>query len=423
MKHTVTLQFLAVAALLAGCASKTESLPAVAPAEPRERQAPAEVSPRGPAADNAHREREIRAVMEMRERGEINDAQALRLIAVLNGVSTAPAVPRQEPVVSAASATPAASTASSVAVSAQAVLATKVSGYKPSAKVTARLRSVGSDSMDRVMERWIKGFSAHHEGLRAGHEGKGSSTAVPALLEGRSDFGPMSRPLKAEEIARFESRFGYTPTQVRVAVDALAVYVHPSNPLAGKGLTLKQLDAIFSASRKRGGTAVVTWGDLGATGEWKAAPVRLYSRNSASGTYGFFRDEVLQKGEFRDETKFLPGSAEVVAAVGADKYGIGYSGIGYKTEAVAAVPIASAEGAQPVVPNEAGAQSGAYPVARSLSVVINRKPGEAASDLQREFIGYILSESGQADVVAEGYFAVPVKERAGELGKLRYNAE
>ena len=411
----------AVAATLSGCSAGREtSVTTVPPPGPGRSGAPSSPSAPAPAADASHREREIRVVMEMRERGEINDAQALRLIAALNGVTVprAPA-PAAVPVAESPPVAP-----SGVAPSpAPVVAAFKDSGYKAGARLTGRLRSVGSDSMDRVMERWTKGFGAHHEGLRSSHEGKGSSTAVPALLEGRADFGPMSRPLKAEELARFESRFGYAPTQIRTAVDALAVYVHPANPLAAKGLTLKQLDAVFSASRKRGGAAVLTWGDLGASGEWKAAPVRLYSRNSASGTFAFFKDEVLLKGEFRDDMKQLVGSAEVVSAVAADKFGIGYSGIGYKTSAVAALPLAPDEKSAAVEPGEAGAVSGAYPIARGLHVVINRKPGEAASDLQREFIAYVLGAEGQAAVEAEGYFALPPRERAGELAKLRYNAE
>lgn len=419
----LSLHSLALAALVTGCAARPESVPPVAPpVEPARPHAQAQAAPAVPAADNAHREREIRAVLEMQQRGELTDKQALRLIARLNGIT-----PTQDGASGPSGAAPAAvavvAAVAPAAAPVSAVSAPHAGAYKPAAVMTGRLRSIGSDSMDRVMERWTKGFSKFHPALRAGHEGKGSSTAVPALLEGRADFGPMSRPLKAEEIARFEARYGYAPTQIRTAVDALAVYVHPTNPLAGKSLTLRQVDAAFSASRKRGGSDVVTWGDLGATGEWKAAPVRLYSRNSASGTYGFFRDEVLLKGDFREGTRFEAGSAEVVAAVASDKFGIGYSGIGYKTAAVAAVAIAADETKPAVSPDEKSAVSGSYPIARSLSVVINRKPGETASDLQREFVTYILSGEGQSDVAAEGYFAIPEAERGAELNKLRYNAE
>lgn len=291
-------------------------------------------------------------------------------------------------------------------------------GYKPGAEVAGRMRSVGSDSMDRIMEEWTKAFSVYHSRLRPTHEGKGSSTALPALLEGRADIGPMSRPLKPDEIAKFREKFGYAPTSLRVAVDALAVYVHPSNPILKTGLTLKQLDAAFSSTRKRGGAPVVTWGDLGLTGDWKDSPVRVYSRNSASGTHGFFREEVLSKGEFREDATCLPGSAELVAAVGADRYAIGYSGIGYKTDVVGAVPVAVSETAPFVEPIEKAALSRAYPVSRDLYLVVDRKPGEPASALVREFSRFVLGSEGQACVRREGYFPVPAAELPAELAKV-----
>lgn len=406
-----SLVVLSASALMGGCSSRTESAPPPA--------APAPAAP-----EESRREHEIRVVMAMRSRGEITDAQALRLVAALNGEPLAEAVrPSGAPVVAPAAPTPAPAPASAAVVSVAPAPVSSSAGYVAGARVTARLRSAGSDSMDRIMDRWTKGFAACHEGLRTSHEGKGSSTAVPALIEGRADFGPMSRPPKADETARFVARFGYAPTVIRTATDALAVYLHPSNPLAKRGLTLKQVDAIFSSTRKRGGAAVTTWGDLGAEGEWKAAPVRVYSRNSASGTYAFFKDEALAKGEFRADTAFLPGSAEVIAAVAGDKFGAGYSGIGFKSASVAAVPLAAEEGRPPVTPDEAGATSGAYPLARGLYVAINRRPGDPASDLQREFIGYILSETGQSDVAAEGFFALSPKDRVAEAAKLRYNAE
>lgn len=412
MTLRTTLPPLALSVVLGGCTVATrDTTPAPA-------AAPIVAAPlHAPAADNAHREREIRAVLDMQQRGELTDAQALKLIARLNGVGTdtAPVPAKPE-----TGAMPPAPRAKAVAA---AESTAKVSGYKAACRLTGRLRSVGSDSMDRVMARWTRDFVAFHPELRTSHEGKGSSTAVPALMESRADFGPMSRPLKAEELAAFETRFGYSPTQIRTAVDALAVYIHPANPLSTKGLSMAQVDAAFSAVRKRGGKQVVTWGDLGATGEWAAAPVRCYSRNSASGTYGFFKDEVLLKGDFRGDTQFLPGSAEVVSAVAGDKYGIGYSGIGYKTDKVAALPIIVESGKPAVVPDEAAAVTGRYPIARSLSLVIHRKPGEAASDLHREFITYTLSPEGQAAVRAEGYFPLPEAEVAAELVKLRYNAQ
>ncbi len=394
----VPLASLALAVFFAGCSSPST------PVAPAETDRPTRVEKTAPDAD-------IRVILELQRRGEITETQALRIIAALRGMLP-PAEARPAPPQARAPA-PAAPNAASVSEP-----VSRPSGYKAGAELTGRLRSVGSDSMDRMMEEWSKGFSLHHPRLRLTHEGKGSSTAVPALLEGRADVGPMSRPLKREEIEMFERRFGYAPIQIRAATDALAVYVHPSNPVAAKGLTLAQIDAVFSASRKRGGAPVVTWGDLGAEGEWKSAPVRVVSRNSASGTYGFFRDEVLLKGEFREDTRYLVGSAEVVAAVEADRFAIGYSGIGYKTPGVAAVRVASDAKSGYREPTETNAASGAYPVTRGLFVTLHHKPGEPVSELHREFVRYILSPQGQEAVRREGYFPVPTREVPSELQKL-----
>ncbi len=402
MKRTLALlHTLALGAFLAGCSSG-ESTP---------------VSGAGSEAA-APRDADIRAILNMSWRGEISDTQAIRLIAALRGISLDDAAPAVATTAPAPVVAPVTHEPVSTHAAEPAAPRGVKRGYKPGIQIAGRLRSTGSDSMDRIMEEWAKGFAAYQPKLRVSHEGKGSSTAVPALLEGRADVGPMSRPLKKEEIAQFESKFGYAPTQIRTAVDALAIYVHPDNPILATGLTTKQLDSIFSATRKRGGAAVTTWGDLGLTGEWKGAPVRLFSRNSASGTYGFFRDEVLAKGEFREETKFLVGSAEVVAAVAEDKFAIGYSGIGYKTPSVAVVKIAATETSGYKEPTEANAVTGEYPVSRSLFVTLNRKPGDPVSDLHREFVAYILSDEGQDAVRREGYFALPAKEVPAELVKL-----
>lgn len=405
MKPRLLPASLALAALLSGCSSAPEAVPPVNTSTP-----------------SAYESDGIRVVLDMRRRGEIGDAQAMRLVAAMRGVNLDAAPSASAPESATSNATPIPTPVVTVPVPVATAPAARErpsgAGYKPGAEVAGRMRSVGSDSMDRIMEEWTKAFSGYHPRLRFTHEGKGSSTALPALLEGRADIGPMSRPLKADEIAKFREKFGYAPTSLRVAVDALAVYVHPSNPILKTGLTLRQLDAAFSSTRKRGGAAVVTWGDLGLTGDWKDAPVRVYSRNTASGTHGFFREEVLSKGEFREGATYLPGSAELVAAVGADRYAIGYSGIGYRTDAVGAVPVAVSEKTAFVAPTEAAALSRSYPVSRDLYLVLNRKPGEPASPSVREFSRFVLSAEGQACVHREGYFPVPVAELPAELAKV-----
>src|SRR5262245_3946923 len=161
-----------------------------------------------------------------------------------------------------------------------------IAEYKPVGGVSGSINSIGSDTLNNVMTLWAEGFKAMYPNVKIGIEGKGSSTAPPALIEGTAQFGPMSREMKPTEIDAFEKKYGYKPTQIRVAIDALAVYVHKDNPATG--MTLSTVDGIFSSTRKRGGKDIKNWGQAGLTGEWANKPISLYGRNSASGTYGFF---------------------------------------------------------------------------------------------------------------------------------------
>ncbi len=278
--------------------------------------------------------------------------------------------------------------------------------YTPVQGVSGNLKSVGSDSMNNEMTLWAEGFRGFYPDVRIEVEGKGSSTAPPALIAGTSHFGPMSRAMKAEEIDKFERAFGYEPTALPTSIDMLAVYVHKDNPIAG--LSLQQLDAIFGKTRKGGhATDIRTWGDLGLTGEWAGKPISLYGRNSASGTYGYFKEHALFKGDYKDEVKEQPGSSSVVQGVASDRYGIGYSGIGYKTADVRAVPLAAATGQPFVEALPDHGYSGEYPLARYLYLYVNHKPGGALDPLRREFVRYVFSRAGQAEVVKDGYLPVP----------------
>lgn len=289
--------------------------------------------------------------------------------------------------------------------------------YEKDAAVRGRLRSIGSDTMDKMMADWETDFKSHHPGIRVIHEGKGSSTAIPALVEGRSDFGPMSRDVKPAEAEKFEQKFGYKPTVMPVAIDALAIYVHPDNPIKDRGLSMSELDAIFSSTRRRGQAAdIKTWGDLGLTGSWADKPINVYSRNSASGTYGFFKDEVLMKGDFKGSNRELAGSEEVVRSVENDPYSIGYSGFGYKTPGVALVPLSN--GGSIIEANQENAINGIYPLARNLYLVINHRPGAMPKTLHAEFIRYVYSQEGQEKVSRNGYFPVSSKTAAQQLSSL-----
>jgi phosphate transport system substrate-binding protein len=289
--------------------------------------------------------------------------------------------------------------------------------YKATSGVSGTLKSIGSDSMNNEMALWSEGFRKLYPGVKIEVEGKGSATAPTALIEGTAQFGPMSRPMKNEEISAFKSKFGYEPTSIKTSLDVLAVYIHRDNPI--KSLSLQDVDAIFSKTRKGGAAKdIVTWGDLGAKGEWANKPIQIYGRNSASGTYGYFKEHALAKGDFKDSVKEQPGSAAVVQAVASDKFGIGYSGIGYKTDAVKTVPLSLKPGKEAVAATEETALAGQYPLGRYLLIYINKTPNKELDPARREFLLYVLSAQGQESVEKNGYIALPLKVLKQERAKL-----
>jgi phosphate transport system substrate-binding protein len=286
----------------------------------------------------------------------------------------------------------------------------KLPEYKAQAGVSGNLNSIGSDTLNNLMTFWAESFRKVYPGVKIQIEGKGSSTAPPALIAGTAQLGPMSREMKAAELDGFEKKFGYKPRAVAVALDGLAVFVNKDNPV--KSLTLEQADAIFSATRKRGAEAITTWGQVGLTGEWANRPISLYGRNSASGTYGYFKEHVLKGGDYAPMVKEQPGSASVVQGIEKELGGIGYSGIGYATSGVRALPIAD-KGA-PIDPNYENVETFKYPIARYLYVYINVPPA-GADKLTCEFIKFVVSKQGQADTVKDGYFPLSVKASAKAL--------
>ena len=282
-------------------------------------------------------------------------------------------------------------------------------GYNQVSGVSGNLKGIGSDTLNNLMALWSEGFNSLYPGVKIEIEGKGSSTAPPALIEGTAQFGPMSREMKLKERDAFEKKFGYSPSRARVAVDALALFVHRDNPI--KSITLQQVDAIFSKNRKGGyHKNIKTWGDLGIVGKgWADKPISLYGRNAASGTYGYFKKVALFKGDYKDTVKEQPGSSAVIQGVAADKYGIGYSGVGYKTADVKTVPLSIEEGKEAFDANAKNAYSGDYALARFLYVYVNRNPVSELDPLRAEFLKYILSKQGQLIVIKGGYY--PVSER------------
>ncbi len=285
--------------------------------------------------------------------------------------------------------------------------------YQKVAGVAGNLNSIGSDTLNNLMTFWAEAFGKLYPNVKIQIEGKGSATAPPALAEGTAQLGPMSRKMKPEEEEAFEKKHGFKPTRIDVALDCLAVYVHKDCPI--EGLTLAQLDSVFSKTRKSGFADVTTWGELGLTGSWAQLPISLYGRNSASGTYAYFKEHVLLKGDYKDTVKEQPGSAAVVNGVAKDRAGIGYSGIGYKTSEVRAVPLAKTPDDPLAEPSFENALKGTYPLGRTLYIYVAKGPGEPLSPMVKEFLRFVLSQEGQEIVVKDGYGALPVKLLAKQL--------
>jgi phosphate transport system substrate-binding protein len=292
----------------------------------------------------------------------------------------------------------------------------KLPEYKKVSGISGNVSSVGSDTLANMMTFWAEDFKRTYPNVNVQIQAAGSSTAPPALTEATSNLGPMSRKMKMREIEAFQKRYGYKPTRVRVAIDALAVFVHKDNPL--EGLTIAQVDAVFSNNRKCGADKDIDrWGDLGLSGAWTGKDVQLYGRNSVSGTYGYFKKKALCKGDFKNSVNEQPGSASVVQSVSASLNGIGYSGIGYRTSGVRALPLAK-KGQVFIEANMENAISGKYPLSRYLYVYVNKHPNKALPPMEAEFLKMILSKTGQKIVEKDGYIPLPSKVVAKEYKKL-----
>lgn len=293
----------------------------------------------------------------------------------------------------------------------------KLPTYKAASGVSGNLSSVGSDTLANLMTLWAEEFKRQYPNVNIQIQAAGSSTAPPALTEATSNIGPMSRKMKAKELAAFEKKYNYKPTAIPVAIDALAVYVNKDNPI--KGLTIPQVDAIFSSTRKCGnGSDISNWGNAGLTGAWKSRAIQIFGRNSVSGTYGYFKKHALCKGDYKNSVNEQPGSASVVQSVGASLNGIGYSGIGYKTSSVRAVPLTKKAGKPFIAASTDNALKGTYPLSRFLYIYVNKHPNKALPPLEREFLKLVLSKQGQQVVVKDGYIPLPHSVVEKQMAKL-----
>ena len=277
--------------------------------------------------------------------------------------------------------------------------------YQRVSGISGNLSSVGSDTLNNLMTLWAEEFANFYPNVNIQIQGAGTSTAPPALIEGTSNFGPMSRPMRDSEQRAFEDRYGYPATVVPVAIDLLAVYVNRDNPI--EGMTIEQVDAVFSSTRRCGGAEDITrWGQLGLTGSWSNRDITLYSRNAVSGTYGYFRQHALCDGDFKATINEQPGSASVVQGVTESLNGIGYSGIGYTTSGVRAINLGK-EGGDYFAPTGENATTGDYPLARFLYLTVNKHPNRDLAPREAEFLRMVLSREGQEVVRRDGFIPLP----------------
>jgi phosphate transport system substrate-binding protein len=280
----------------------------------------------------------------------------------------------------------------------------KLPAYKAVKGVSGRLAFVGSDTMNNLVSLWCKGFVELNPDVQLERKG-GATTGPPALTAGTVQFAPMSRPMKPIEINNFKKKHGHAPTGLTTSFEMLGVCVYKDNPI--KGLTLKQVDAIFSRTRKGGYPKPINkWGDAGLQGEWMNKPIVLYGRNSASGSYSFFKGYALFNGDFRDDLKEQRGDSAIAERLAGDKFGIGYCGIAFRTVDTRAVPLAADEKSDFVAAEPEQARKGKYPLARKLYLYVNHDPAKKLDPLRAEFIRYVFSKQGQAAVIKAGH--VPV---------------
>ncbi|EHZ2656704.1 phosphate ABC transporter substrate-binding protein PstS family protein [Vibrio vulnificus] len=288
--------------------------------------------------------------------------------------------------------------------------------YQKLPGVSGNLLSVGSDTLAGMTTLWVEEFKALYPNINAQVQASGSSTAPPALTEQTAQFGPMSRPMRLREVEAFERTHGYKPTALRVAIDAIGIFVHQDNPV--KGLNFLQLDAIFSATLRCGAEDFVsTWVQLGINAEWAKRNFQLFGRNSVSGTYGYFKKHALCSGDFKSQVNEQPGSASVVQSVASTLSGIGYSGVGYRVAGVRLLPIAK-QGNEFVYPSRENILTGDYPLSRYLYVYVNKHPSKALSPIEAEFIKFIYSAQGQALVEKDGYVSITEEFAKQELAKV-----
>lgn len=281
--------------------------------------------------------------------------------------------------------------------------------YAKAVGISGALTVAGSETMKGLSHRWESKLRELYPGMVIHIQGIGSETGPPALLDGKAQIVAMSRQMTRKEIEDFTKQYGYEPTEVPVAADALAVFVHRDNPLAG--MTLAELDATFCKEHRRGlNEDRISWSSFGLSGEWSEAAITLLGRNKTSGTSTFFREQVCGNGDFKDKMKAEAGSASVVVGVKKDRYAIGFSGIGYRTSFVKPIPLAVAKDKPLIEPTFETVTDGSYPLRRYLYLYINKAPKAVMPTAVTEFVKFAVSQEGQHAVIEEGFFPLPTAQ-------------
>jgi phosphate transport system substrate-binding protein len=265
--------------------------------------------------------------------------------------------------------------------------------YRRSVEVSGKLRSVGSSALTQMLNRWAEDFKRVHPAFELEVVGGGSGSGPPALTDGQADLAPMSRPMNTAERSAFRTKHGYDPIQITVGLDALAIYVNKNNPI--QKISLRELDALYSITRKRGGRELTTWGELGATGDWADKSIRVFGPQSSQGMYGVFRTEILDGGEYRYDMRTEPVASAIVQGVGADDYAIGFASQSLASARTRALAISELPDSAATLPTHANALKETYPLARKLFVYLNRKPGTPLPPLVQEFVTFICSKQAQ----------------------------
>lgn len=293
----------------------------------------------------------------------------------------------------------------------------RLAEYRRVEKLDGKIRSVGSSTLSNLINRWAESFKLLYPAVDVDITGGGSGIAVAALLENRTDLAPMSRPMTTKELADFQAKFGYAPTRITVGFDAIAIYVNKTNPL--EAMSLRQLDSVFSASHKRGGETIKTWGQLGLSGDWAELEIAPKGPAKTHGMYSLFREMVMENGEFRFDLKSEPVSTSIVQDIGAEKAAIGFASYFFGSRRTRPIALSASDSGPYFLPTQQNCAEGKYPLARSLYVYVNKKPGTNLAPPTGHFLGFICSKQGQETAAKEGNYPltaeISVRECFGSL--------